>query len=189
MLGIGRKQQASRRFALSIWALALLILGSVAWAYQLGYRINTTASLPKGLYHTTKQHHTFTRGSIVTLCPGNNTFFQMAYQRGYIQNGECPGNFRPLIKPVAAVAGDLVIINAQGIQVNQHWLSNSTPLAKDSHGRPLKALQAGSYRVKPGEVWLISSYSPKSFDSRYFGPVSEKQIISTAQPVWVGDWP
>jgi type IV secretory pathway protease TraF len=29
----------------------------------------------------------------------------------------------------------------------------------------------GRYIVGPAELWVVSPYSPFSFDSRYFGPV------------------
>jgi hypothetical protein len=34
----------------------------------------------------------------------------------------------------------------------------------------------GAYRVETATVWVISSYNPRSFDSRYFGPVNEDRI-------------
>lgn len=190
MLGLGGKIHESRCFAVSIWGMALLILASCFWAYQTGYRLNDTLSLPKGLYQLEKkQPGALSRGSIVLLCPPRSPWIQLAAQRGYIPSGECPGNFRPMLKPIAAIPGDTVTVSVQGIWVNQKLLANSAPLVTDSKGRPLNSIQAGAYQVKPGEVWLISSYSPKSFDSRYFGPISEKQIQSIAHPVLIGDLP
>ena len=44
---------------------------------------------------------------------------------------------------------------------------------------------AGRYIVQPGEVWLFSSYSAGSFDSRYFGPVVLASVRGIARPVAV----
>ena len=46
--------------------------------------------------------------------------------------------------------------------------------------------QRGAYPVAPKEVWLLSGHDPRSFDSRYFGPVPEaKSVQGIARPVWV----
>ena len=50
---------------------------------------------------------------------------------------------------------------------------------------PLQRLTDGAYRVTPNEVWLLSNYDPRSFDSRYFGPVPAANVLGVAHPVWV----
>jgi type IV secretory pathway protease TraF len=37
--------------------------------------------------------------------------------------------------------------------------------------------------VPRGYVWLMSDYNPRSFDSRYFGPIPVKQIQGPAKLV------
>jgi type IV secretory pathway protease TraF len=32
---------------------------------------------------------------------------------------------------------------------------------------------------------LISAHHPRSWDSRYFGPVSERDIVGELHPIWV----
>jgi type IV secretory pathway protease TraF len=41
--------------------------------------------------------------------------------------------------------------------------------------------------VAKGEVWVISSYNPLSFDSRYFGPVPISRIEGFARPLFILD--
>ncbi len=36
----------------------------------------------------------------------------------------------------------------------------------------------------PGEVFLLNTAAPDSFDGRYFGPVSTNSIIGKATPLW-----
>ena len=55
--------------------------------------------------------------------------------------------------------------------VNGRLLPNTAPLVTDTAGRPLSHWPFGRYVVAPGTVWVASSYSSRSFDSRYFGPV------------------
>ena len=61
-------------------------------------------------------------------------------------------------------------------------LPNTAPLSKDTKGRPLEAWPFGRYVVAPGTVWVASSYHPRSFDSRYFGPISTAAIRHRLKP-------
>jgi type IV secretory pathway protease TraF len=49
----------------------------------------------------------------------------------------------------------------------------------------LHPIPAGSYRVGPEDVWLLSSHDPRSFDSRYFGAVPVANVLGIAHPLWV----
>jgi conjugative transfer signal peptidase TraF len=90
-----------------------------------------------------------------------------------------------MIKPVAAIPGDLVTVTARGIAVNGEPVADSGPLEKDSAGRALRPIAAGVYSVPAGAVWLLSGHDPRSFDSRYFGAVPAANIQGLARPVWV----
>jgi conjugative transfer signal peptidase TraF len=89
------------------------------------------------------------------------------------------------VKPVAAIAGDLVTITAAGFAVNGKPMADTAQLGEDSAGRPLQPIPAGTYRVPAGAVWLLSGHDPRSFDSRYFGAVPAANIQGIARPVWV----
>lgn len=53
----------------------------------------------------------------------------------------------------------------------------------DGRGRPL-APWSGCRPLAHGEVFLLASHSPASFDSRYFGPVQREAILGEALPLW-----
>ena len=76
-------------------------------------------------------------------------------------------------------------VTHDGIAVNGRALPHTTQFAHDSAARPLQAVPAGTYRVAPGEVWLVSGHDPRSFDSRYFGPVPVATIRATVKPLMV----
>jgi type IV secretory pathway protease TraF len=78
-----------------------------------------------------------------------------------------------------------VIVSRAGVTVNGRPVLDTAPLDKDSAGRPLVPFAPGTYRVKWREVWLLAAYDPRSFDSRYFGPVPEASVLALARPVWV----
>jgi conjugative transfer signal peptidase TraF len=166
------------------WALAagFLILG--AYCNQAGYRLNQTISMPMGWYHLTPRgDRPLKRGMLVVFCSPPSKVFAYAIQRHYLKAGPCPNHTQPLLKPVAAISGDTVILSPSGVQINGRMLTPSPVLSRDSAGRPIPHLVWGEYRIQPYEIWLISTYSTHSFDSRYFGPIRLSQIQWIATPI------
>jgi type IV secretory pathway protease TraF len=39
--------------------------------------------------------------------------------------------------------------------------------------------------VSPGTIWVASTYHPRSFDSRYFGPIAVADIRARLAPLLV----
>lgn len=164
-----------------LWSMAAIFWGVVTIAHSAGWRINHTGSLPMGLWRGHAVDGPMIRGQIISFCPPDNALFQKAYQRGYLTTGSCPGGYEPLLKPVAAIAGDLVQVDAKGIAVNGRRLTNSAAASNDREGRPMPEL-TGTYRVAKGTIWVVSEYSSASFDSRYFGALPLSQILIIMQP-------
>ena len=154
---------------------AMVAFGVVVATFQLsgtlGLRINTSPSLPMGLYIATAD----AGANMVEFCPAE-PFATLAIIRGYRDPGNCRDGAAPLLKPVVAKSGDVVELSARGISVNGALLPNTAPLSKDTKGRPLEAWPFGRYVVASETVWVASSYHPRSFDSRYFGPISTLAI-------------
>lgn len=174
----------SRGVTFALCAAAVL-LGTLAMARVAGLRVNATPSMPLGLWRVAQAEAPLRHGQIVTVCPPDTPAIREAARRGYIPAGNCPGNYEPLVKPVVAIAGDRVTLSAGGVAVNDELLASTARLAEDSAGRPLESMAAGTYRVAPGEVWILSAHHPRSFDSRYFGPVPVKNILGEARPLLV----
>jgi conjugative transfer signal peptidase TraF len=137
----------------------------------LGLRINTSPSLPVGLYVVTSN----SSANLIEFCPAE-PFAALSLVRGYRDPGACLDGGAPLLKPVVAKACDVVELSGRGISVNGVLLANTAPLSKDTKGRPLEPWRFGCFRVAPGTVWVASSYHSRSFDSRYFGPVDTTAI-------------
>jgi conjugative transfer signal peptidase TraF len=157
----------------------------IVLAGAAGLRVNATASMPRGLWRIAATEARVERGEIVSVCPPDGAAIREAARRGYFPAGPCPGGYEPLVKPVAAIAGDLVAITAAGVAVNGELVADTASLEVDSAGRPLQPIPAGTYRVPAGAVWLLSGHDPRSFDSRYFGAVPAANIQGIARPVWV----
>lgn len=153
-----------------------LLIGLFQVFGLLGLRINTSPSLPVGLYLASET------GEFIEFCPAG-PFASIALARGYRDRGICADGGAPLLKPVAARSGDVVDFSDAGIAVNEIRIPNTVPLAADTNSRPLRHWQFGRYTVAPGTVWVASSYSGRSFDSRYFGPIPVDAIRSRVRPI------
>jgi conjugative transfer signal peptidase TraF len=164
--------------------LALLLGVSVPVLRQRGYRINETASVPIGIWRVEKSDHGLRRGDIVSICPPATLAFQLAAKRAYLAKGGCASGLQPLLKPVAAVSGDVVAAGETGITVNGEALQHTRARPVDRKGRALPPFPAGTYTVQSGEVWVLAK-KDGSFDSRYFGPVPASGIEGVAKAVWV----
>ena len=158
-------------------SVALLAAGRLA-----GLRLNLTGSLPVGLYVAAGAAPV--RGALVLVClPPEVAAFARA--RGYVpRGGACPAGVVPLGKSVLAVAGDTVTVTRTVLLVNGAPIPNSQALPTDRRGRPLPKLPAGRYFVRPGTVWIVSSYSRFSFDSRYFGALETAQVRARIRRLW-----
>ena len=144
---------------------------------RLGIRWNPSPSLPIGIYIESSEP-----SALVEFCPAEPAG-SFAAVRGYRDVGSCPDGATPLMKPVVARFGDTVDLSPQGIAVNRRLLPNTAPRNADTQGRPLQHFPFGRYVVESGTLWVASTYNPRSFDSRYFGPISESLIRARLRPL------
>lgn len=161
----------------SLIALAIVVLA----LGLLGFRFNLSRSLPLGVYRTTPEPPA--RGSVVQVCLPLGAA-EFARRRGYLGPGSCPGNVRPLGKLVLAVGGDVVTLSRDEIRVSGEAVPNSSTVSEDSRGRRLPHFPWGVHRLRRGELWLFSPYHRSAYDSRYFGPVHQSQVVSVLRPLW-----
>jgi conjugative transfer signal peptidase TraF len=175
----------SRRFVFWLASATGFWTAVILAAHAAGLRINETPSLPMGLWLIEARPQVIERGQIVSFCPPDMVLFRLGRDRGYLSRGRCPGDFEPMLKPVVAVEGDEVEVTDRGVAVNGQLIANTAPRLQDSAGRAMPPARFGSHAVGPGEVWFVSSFTPSSFDSRYFGPVLAAQIEGSAWPLWV----
>jgi conjugative transfer signal peptidase TraF len=157
-------------------AIALGVL-----CYAVGARINTSKSIPLGLYWVSDQP--VAKGAYVLFCPPQVGVIAEAKRRGYLTTGFCPGSYGYMMKQVAATTNDAVSVSDAGVRVNTDMLPFSAPLSADVAGRPLPRFQADEFIIGNSEVLLMSDVSGTSFDGRYFGPVNRAQIKTVIVPV------
>lgn len=158
---------------------ALIPSALLALATITGVRLNFSPSAPVGVWlHEPISYVSIERGDWISVCPPASPATRAVVAMKILPMGNCSGlNVAPLLKPVAAIAGDVV-----RLQDGQSVMVNGLPLPNTASTQVLPAWPDGEYTVQPGEVWLFSPRHPKSFDSRYFGPVRIDQVQGKATP-------
>lgn len=147
------------------------------------WRVNLTPSIPPGVYRVM---HTPTVGPprntvVITCLP--IAVARVARDRGYLARGTCPGHTLPVGKPVVAIAGDTVQFTAAGMVRQGHLMPASAPLPQDTHGRRLIPYPFGTLVVPPAALILIAP-TPRSYDSRYWGPIPLTLVRAIVTPIW-----
>ena len=154
----------------------------LALAHQAGLRLNTTRSIPIGLYRMSNDP--IEKGVYVLFCPPERSEFDLAKERGYIGVGFCPGGYGNMMKKVLATHNDVVSVTDEGVTINGTLLPESQPSEADSMGRPLPRFRVTDHILTSSELLLMSDTISRSFDARYFGPVHRAHIQSLIYPVW-----
>jgi conjugative transfer signal peptidase TraF len=156
------------------FGLAVGVLGLTL--HSLGARIAVGGSLPSGLYLPASG--AVRRGDIAEAClPAAIAAY--AREHELLWAGDCPNGEAPVLKIVAAVAGDEVVVTAAGIRVNDRLFPMSAARSTGDRMRVPK----GSYRVLAGRVWLLG-WHPRSWDSRYYGPIPVSALRGRVTPTF-----
>ena len=174
----------SRRSLLAFLGIAgagFLVVSAASWF--AGLRINVTPSEPLGVWGIEAMDRPVARGDLAFVCPPSTPVFATAFERGYLRRGLCPDGFAPLIKTVAALAGQRVETGAN-VVIDGTPLAHSSIRADDGADRALQPYAGGI--VPSGFIFLFSPYET-SYDSRYFGPVPAKGVLGLARPLLVFD--
>jgi len=168
-----RCRRRQRPGALALAGLGVAILSLTPTERAIPWLVwNASASAPVGLYRVVAGPAE--RGDLVPVPPPADVT-ALAAERGYLPAGV------PLIKRVAAVAGDHVC--AVGSAVVLHAQTVVRRLDTDAAGRPLPRW-SGCRRLADGEVFLLMAETTESFDSRYFGPVPSASVMGRLVPLW-----
>ena len=182
-----RSRIRSRLVLAGFAACGLAALAWAAWVQPLPRLVyNPSDSVAVGWYRVEPLHghpgslpRPLSVGStVLTRLPADAA--ALAAQRGYL-----PARI-PLLKRVGAVAPQEVCVFGALV-----WI-DGVPVAAvrsaDRLGRPLPSWPQ-CRRLQAGEIFLLSTTNPASFDSRYFGPVSTSAVIGVAHPVWLESRP
>jgi conjugative transfer signal peptidase TraF len=167
-----RRRILGRRIAITGIGISLL---GLTMAFPPAPRLvwNASASAPIGIYAVTPGVHVDAGDMVIARVP--DPWRMIAAQRRYI-----PAKV-PLVKRVAAVAGDEVCALGQEIFINGTWVVERR--IADAKGRPMP-WWSGCVRLRGRQLFLLMSDSPASFDGRYFGVTDGGLVVGKAQLLW-----
>ncbi|MFT8471313.1 S26 family signal peptidase [Acetobacter persici] len=135
---------------------------------------NETASVPVGLYRLRPDSAPHVGDLVAVGLPRHEAM--LLATRSYLPLGV------PLLKPVAAVAGQTVCRASQRITIDGKFAGDAQSV--DHRGRMLPVWQ-GCHRLEAGEVFVMNSAEPRSLDGRYFGALPLSIVIGRATPLWL----
>lgn len=134
---------------------------------------NASASAPTGLYLVSPRAPVRPGDMVAADTPA--PWRVLAARRRYL-----PANI-PLVKRAVAAEGDIVC--ARGAAVSINGVPAVTRRAADRRGRTLPWWE-GCERLGEGELFLLMTGAPGSFDGRYFGVTRARDIIGKARLIW-----
>ena len=127
---------------------------------------NPSASAPVGWYRLGKRDQLKTGDQVAAYAP--DWARKLAHERDYL-----PLKF-PLIKTIWAVGGDTICYEKSELRAPKRPVVQI--LEQDGLGRELPRME-GCLTLKADDYLLISPDVQTGFDSRYFGPVPEGNIL------------
>ena len=165
----------SRQGALIGGACAAIYL-AVAGQWTITPRLiyNPSASAPRGWYWVSPARALKVNDYVLVNLPAGAK--HLAAERHYLPETV------PLLKRIGAVSDQFVCVRGRYLWIDGELAA--TALTHDGWGREL--IGWNDCRVlESDEILLLSRANSASFDSRYFGPIRQSQVIGKASPLWV----
>ena len=169
-------RRAGRRRMLAAAGAAAAITAVIAtllWPPRPLLVWNASASSPIGLYHL-EPADALLPGEMVVAWPPDDAR-RLGAERHYL-----PSNV-PLVKRVAAAAGDRVCAAGEAVFVNGRL--ETLRRVSDPAGRPMP-WWTGCEELGAGDLFLLTPGVPEAFDGRYFGITRREQVVGRARLLW-----
>lgn len=154
-----------------VFFLLVALAGFLFCFYLGGYRINYTGSLPVGIWKLQLCRNPERGMYVVVSMKWDVLGIRRQYHRPELK----------LLKVVGGLPGDVVTCIEKQVYVNNAVLDNVVLQEKDSFGRLMPKFQYPY--VVPKDCYFLCAPVLKSWDSRYFGAVSRREILYRAEPV------
>lgn len=169
--------------------LAIAVLGLVAfsgtWISGWSLALNTSVSMPRGLYLVGPLGSIPKTGDIVALCIPNKEAAAVYLERDYLPaSTRCATGISPVMKPVVGVPGDVMRVGQLSTMANGKQIPNSAVMDTDSQGLPIDHLPVGWIkRLDTDEYFMLANHVERSLDSRYYGTVQRSDMLALAHPL------
>lgn len=161
---------AARYLFLPLAALAMLALFCQLIHQKYGLRYQISPSMPKGWYEIHYMPQPIQRHSLIVFkAPEPYEDFLLSHHL-IPDNGE-------LLKEVIAVPGDTACIKHHQLWVNSKAIAKQNPDIINDKTIP-KENFCGT--LSSEEYLVLGPFHPRSYDSRYFGPIPKANIIAIA---------
>ena len=167
-----RRRRRHLGLATLIGGITVPLGASILWKAPTFLVWNASASAPVGLYRVHAGTSARRGDMVVAWTP--EPARTLAAKRHYL-----PANV-PLVKRVAAVAGDRVCAAGSAIVINGR--KAAIRLTSDAAGRPMP-WWTGCRLLGSGEHFLMMD-SRTSFDGRYFGVTTKDGLVGRAVLLW-----
>jgi conjugative transfer signal peptidase TraF len=154
-------------------AAVTALFGTFLWPPRPLLVWNASASSPEGLYYVGSADG-IAPGDMVVAWPPDGAR-RLGAERRYL-----PANV-PLVKRVAAVAGDRICAVGEAILVNGRPQTRRRTV--DGVGRPMPRW-TGCEDLRQGDLFLLTPAVPDSFDGRYFGITRAPEVVGSARLIW-----
>jgi conjugative transfer signal peptidase TraF len=164
--------------------LGAAVLVALCLGHFLVFNFGAHNSMPRGIYLLRPPGQPPAHLALFCLPPA---LARQGRARGYLGPGNCPGGAAALLKPIVAYAGDRVVVSAAGVRVNGLLLPDSAPQPQDRHGRRLALPTPASFVVPTGHFFPLSTFSPNSWDGRYWGSLPMTALRASATPLLLDD--
>lgn len=141
---------------------------------------NTTNSAPLG-YYLLYRSPVSSQNSLKAICIHDSKYVKTMIAYGLEKSKAktlevCSNGYVAILKTIKAKSGDVIDINDNGVFINGTLQPNSKPLNLQSN---IKPFYITNYKLQPGE-YLALGNNDRSYDSRYFGLVTESEIKFSA---------
>ena len=133
---------------------------------------NPSGSEPRGFYRLTSQSPALGR-LIVFRVPASGRDYA-GQNLGHLVRGG-------ILKEIAAGPGSTVCERSGKVFIDRRLRARVSE--HDSNGRPLPHW-SGCQTLTEGEFFAFSDRIPNSFDSRYYGPVQQSEVVGVYAPIW-----
>lgn len=171
---LARRTSRLRTAATACVAIAVTALvATLIWPPGPLFVWNASASSPPGLYVVGSPGDVEPGDMVIAWAPAGAR--RLGADRHYL-----PSNV-PLVKRVAAVAGDRVCAASEAVFVNGRL--EALRRERDGAGRPMP-WWTGCQVVRGGDLFLLTPSVPDSFDGRYFGITRASDVVGSARLIW-----
>ncbi len=158
-----------RKLFTAFLLIFVLFLVVKAFFVNQNLYINTSKSLPLGVYKLITEISALKKGDIILFCLDENVASDVS-KSDILSFGNCPFDLSPIGKTVYASFNDMIKIDDRGIFINGRYIDNTRPYYLPS----IKPLMLNT--ILKDDEYIVISQKNNSFDSRYFGIVKRKDI-------------